>query len=129
MIAGTHLAFASALYLGGAALFEYPPDPVSWGLAGAASLLPDIDLPTSRLGRALFWASTRLERRFGHRTVTHSALAAVALLASPLLLLKPLGFWSVVGGYWSHLTGWRWEARARGCCSPPSSWPVPRSIR
>jgi hypothetical protein len=105
VIAGTHLAFASALYLGGAALFEYPPDPVSWGLAGATSLLPDIDLPTSRLGRTLFWASTLLERRFGHRTLTHSALAlaTVALLAAPLLLFKPLWFWSVVGGYWSHL--------------------------
>jgi inner membrane protein len=122
VIAGTHLAFASALYLGGAALFEYPPDPVSWGLAGAASLLPDLDLPTSWLGRALFWASTRLERRFGHRTVTHSALAlaAVALLASPLLLLKPLGFWSVVGGYWSHL--WADMLNLRGT---DLLWPSP----
>ena len=86
MIAGTHVAFATALYLGGAALFEYPPDPVAWGLAAAAALLPDIDLPTSRLGRMLFWISTRLEREHGHRTLTHSllALTAVAALASPL---------------------------------------------
>jgi inner membrane protein len=66
VIAGTHVAFATTLYLGGAALFEYKPDLVGWGLAAAASLLPDIDLPTSRLGRAFFWISTRLERRFGH---------------------------------------------------------------
>ena len=45
-----------------------------------------------------------LERRFGHRTLTHSALglAMVALLAAPLGLLNPLYFWAMVGGYGSH---------------------------
>jgi LexA-binding, inner membrane-associated putative hydrolase len=68
VIAGTHIAFASTLYLGGAALFEYDTDLVGWALASAASLLPDADLPTSKIGRALFWLSAQLERRFGHRT-------------------------------------------------------------
>jgi inner membrane protein len=105
LIAGTHIAFASTLYLGGAALFEYDTSLIGWALAAAASLLPDADLPTSRVGRALFWVSTRLERRFGHRTITHSfiAVAGVALVASPLLLANPIYFASVVGGYWSHL--------------------------
>jgi inner membrane protein len=105
MIAGTHVAFASALYLGGAALFEYPPDLTGWALASVASLLPDIDLPTSKLGRVAFWLSTRLERDFGHRTITHSflALAVVAMLAGPLWLVNPAWFWAIVGGYWSHL--------------------------
>jgi inner membrane protein len=105
VIAGTHIAFASALYLAGAALFEYDTDLIGWALAAAASLLPDTDLPTSRLGRALFFLSTRLERRFGHRTITHSlvAVAAVTVLASPLFLVNPLWAWCVVGGYWSHL--------------------------
>ncbi len=105
MIAGTHIAFATSLYLGGAALFEYPPDLIGWGLAAAASLLPDIDLPTARLGRVLFFISTRLERAFGHRTLTHSfaALALVAALASFLYPSHPNDFWAVVGGYWSHL--------------------------
>ncbi|MEA3274531.1 MAG: metal-dependent hydrolase [Pseudomonadota bacterium] len=105
MIAGTHVAFATTLYLGGAALFEYPPDLAGWGLAAAASLLPDIDLPTSRLGRVFFWISTRLERDFGHRTVAHSllALALVAGLAGLLYPIDPAYFWAIVGGYWSHL--------------------------
>jgi inner membrane protein len=105
VIAGTHIAFASTLYLGGAALFEYSTDLVGWALASAASLLPDADLPTSKIGRALFWLSTRLEKRFGHRTLTHSfiAIAALALLTSPLLLVSSLYFWCVLGGYWSHL--------------------------
>jgi inner membrane protein len=41
---GTHLAFASVLYLGGATLFGYRPDPVGWALAAGAGLLPDVDL-------------------------------------------------------------------------------------
>jgi hypothetical protein len=45
MTLGTHLAFASVLYLGGATLFGYKPDWVSWALAAVASLLPDVDLP------------------------------------------------------------------------------------
>jgi len=106
LIAGTHIAFSTVLYLGGAALFEYQPSLIGWGLAAVASLLPDIDLPTSKLGRVFFFISTRLEREYGHRTVTHSllAVAAVAVLASPLLYLdKASWFWAVVGGYWSHI--------------------------
>ena len=106
MISGTHLAFSTALYLGGAAILEYPPVPIAWGLAAFFSLVPDIDLPTSKVGRPLFWLSARLEKRFGHRTLTHSALAliVIALLASPLGWLghKPW-FWAILGGYWSHL--------------------------
>ena len=101
----THVAFASVLYLGGATLFGYKPDWIGWLLAAAASLLPDADLPTSKIGRLLFWLSVPLERRFGHRTVTHSAvgLLTVALIASPLWWVRPLYFWCVLGGYWSHI--------------------------
>ena len=50
MTLGTHVAFASVLYLGGATLFGYRPDWVSWLLAAGASGLPDIDLPPARIG-------------------------------------------------------------------------------
>ena len=40
MTLGTHVAFASVLYLGGATLFGYRPDWIGWLLAAAASLLP-----------------------------------------------------------------------------------------
>ncbi len=105
MTLGTHVAFASVLYLGGATLFGYQPDAISWALAAIASLLPDIDLPPARIGRLFWFVSVPLERRFGHRTLTHSAIgiAAVALLAAPLWFVSPLYFWSAVGGYWSHL--------------------------
>ena len=60
----THLAFA--LYLGGAALFGYRPDPVGWALAAVASGLPDVDLPTAKIGRLCWFVAVPLERRFGH---------------------------------------------------------------
>ena len=66
----THVAFASVLYLGGATLFGYRPDWIGWLLAAVASLLPDADLPTSKIGRLFWWVSVPLERRFGHRTLT-----------------------------------------------------------
>ena len=95
------------LYLGGATRFGYRPDGISGALAAVASLLPDIDLPPARIGRLFGFVSGPLERRFGHRTLTHSALVllAVAALAAPLLAVQPLYFWAVVGGYWSHLVG------------------------
>jgi len=102
---GTHVAFASVLYLGGATLFGYRPDAVGWLLAAVASLLPDIDLPPAKIGRLFWWLSVPLERRFGHRTLTHSlvAIGAVMTLSAPLIAIDGLYFWAVVGGYWSHL--------------------------
>ena len=70
-----------------------------------SSLLPDVDLPPARIGRLFWFISVPLERRFGHRTITHSAVAllAVAALAAPLWWIQPLYYWAVVGGTWSHL--------------------------
>ena len=84
MTLGTHLAFAAVLYLGGATLFGYRPDWISGALAAVASLLPDIDLPPAKIGRLFWFVSVPLERRFGHRTLTHSALALLAAAASLL---------------------------------------------
>jgi inner membrane protein len=126
MVAGTHIAFASALYIGGAAVFEYDANLWTWALAAVASLLPDIDLPTSRLGRAFFWLSSRLERDYGHRTITHSFIAMLALSValSPLLWLHlDLWYWSFLGGYWSHL--WIDMVNIRGA---DLLWPSPARL-
>jgi len=123
MIAATHAAFATGLYLGGSALFEYPAGPVGWGLAVFFSIVPDIDLPTSRIGRPLFWLSVRLERQHGHRTVTHSlvALLLVAGVASPLFAVdRGDWYWAILGGYWSHL--WLDMLNVRGI---DLFWPSP----
>ena len=122
MTLGTHVAFASVLYLGGATLFGYPPDAIGWVLAAVASALPDLDLPPSKIGRLFWFVSVPLERRFGHRTVTHSAvgLLTVALLAAPLWWVRPLYFWCALGGYWSHL--WIDMLNVRGA---DLFWPSP----
>jgi len=123
LIAGTHVAFSSALYLAGAALFEYETSLPAWALAAVASLLPDIDLPTSKLGRVFFFVSTRLEKNYGHRTITHSllALVVVAALSSFIYPYYPNYFWAIVGGYWSHL--WIDLMNRRGA---DLLWPSPK---
>ncbi|KAB2922168.1 MAG: metal-dependent hydrolase [Candidatus Contendobacter sp.] len=125
MTLGTHVAFASVLYLSGATLFGYRPDWISWALAAVASLLPDIDLPPAKIGRLFWFISVPLERRFGHRTLTHSAvmLLAVATLAAPLWFVNPLYFWAVVGGIWSHL--WLDMLNLRGI---DLFWPSPLRV-
>ncbi|MFO1419528.1 MAG: metal-dependent hydrolase [Candidatus Competibacteraceae bacterium] len=125
MTLGTHVAFASVLYLGGATLFGYKPDWISWLLAAVASLLPDVDLPPARIGRLFWFVSVPLERRFGHRTLTHSALMllAVAVLAAPLGWINPLYYGAVVGGYWSHL--WLDMLNIRGI---DLFWPSPLRV-
>ena len=122
MTLGTHVTFASVLYLGGATLFGYRPDWIGWLLAAAASLLPDVDLPPAKIGRLFWWLSGPLERRFGHRTLTHSlvALSAVAALTAPLAAIQPQYWGCVVGGYWSHL--WIDMLNIRGV---DLFWPAP----
>lgn len=68
-------------------------------LAGLWGWLPDMDTQASWLGRALPFLSEPLERRFGHRTVTHS-LPALALCGGLAALL--------------YGAGWRWLAAAYG---------------
>ena len=76
MRAATHLAFAG---LTGVVASGFGAEP---GVAGAAalaagSLLPDLDTQHSGFGRMVKPLSGRLERRFGHRTITHSLLGLV----------------------------------------------------
>lgn len=108
MTAGTHLAAAAltaslcrglGLEVG---LLE--------GLALAAgSLAPDIDTTTSGPGKFFRPLSGFLERRFGHRTLTHSLLflALLALLLAPFWLSPehPWRGWvlAFLVGYLSHL--------------------------
>jgi inner membrane protein len=88
-------------------------------------VLPDVDLPPAKIGRLFWFVSVPLERRFGHRTLTHSALMllAVAALAAPLLAVQPLYYWAVIGGYWSHL--WLDMLNVRGI---DLFWPSPLRV-
>lgn len=92
MLAPTHSVFGIFLTLIILAVFG-----VQWGLhwtiivvAVLGSVMPDIDHPKSLIGKLLLPISGPLERRFGHRTVTHSFLGwAVASVIFAILLIVP----------------------------------------
>lgn len=105
VMAKSHAITGLASWMVVAPLFHSSPvDPVSLVLALAGSLLPDIDHPASWIGRRSRPVSTAISRVFGHRGVTHSALAAVALV----ILLNHRGYSHAIVsaaavGYLSHL--------------------------
>jgi membrane-bound metal-dependent hydrolase YbcI (DUF457 family) len=107
MTAATHYAFSYLLC--SAAGFEQPTALVS----SLAALLPDIDHPESLVGRIFLPLSKYIQRRYGHRTVTHSifAILSVSLALSPLLFLGlllqvgkfPTWYAALVLAYASHI--------------------------
>lgn len=75
------------------------------GLTGAtvaASLLPDIDHTRSAIGKTFYPVASWLQRRYGHRTITHSVFFYLAVVGLMWLTPKP---YTVVTGYalLSHL--------------------------
>jgi inner membrane protein len=90
-----------------------------WAAVGA--LLPDLDHPSSWVGRRLRLVSVPVRLLFGHRGLTHSLLAAAGGLA--LLHWQGLDGKAapLVVGYLSHLAG--------DACTPsgvPLLWPARR---
>lgn len=107
MKAPTHIAFGllCATCTFSLAARSLPNDWPALGGVVLGSLLPDLDSPKSILGRLLPFISLPIERRWGHRTFTHSllALAAVALVLLPLYLLSKTAYAGLLIGYASHL--------------------------
>jgi len=80
LISGT----ATSLILGTA-------DPSVLLVGAIAGLLPDVDISTSPAGRVLPWVSTYFERRFPHRSCTHSLLATGVVAIAGYSLSLVLG--------------------------------------
>lgn len=105
MMARSHVVVGVAAWVVAAPLLHVPAfDPLYLGLAVAGSLLPDMDHPKSWVGRRTRPVSTALAAALGHRGITHSAIAVVALS----LLLLHAGYRrgavsAVAVGYLSHL--------------------------
>lgn len=77
-------------------------DPVLFiGTAAVGSLIPDLDSPTSTLGRLVPPVSHIIAKLFGHRGLTHDVIF-IGILTVLSLYFYPMmfGFWF---GYWSHL--------------------------
>lgn len=105
MMAGSHVALGAAAWLAASPhLGLGPADPAGIALAAAASLLPDIDHPKSWVGSRLRPVSMLVSAIFGHRGITHSALAVAA--CAWVLLQGGAPRWAtdaVAVGYASHL--------------------------
>ena len=82
----THAALAAA----GSTIILGSIDPLTIAGAILGSQLPDLDTSTSSLGQILFPVSRWIEKRYAHRTVTHSFLATIAIA----LILVPIGLYS-----------------------------------
>ncbi len=117
-------AWVAAARLGG----MVSGDALAVGAAMAGSLLPDIDHPSSWLGRRLWVVSKPLSKLIGHRGLTHSLLAVVGGLAlvqaiHPSTVVARLAEPLVVG-YLSHLA-----ADALTPAGVPLLWPLKRRFR
>ena len=126
MMASTHVAIGVVCYGGACAFAGAPIEPAALGAAGLGALLPDVDTPNSRAGWCVYPLASYLERRFGHRTITHSFVgtAIFAALCAPLLWwehLMPLYF-ALLAGYGSHLL-----ADAATKSGVPLAWPNRRA--
>jgi inner membrane protein len=73
MMTLTHLAISGLM----TSLMVGTADPLAVSVGAIAGLLPDVDLSKSPAGRILFPISRFLEKRFPHRSCTHSILASV----------------------------------------------------
>jgi inner membrane protein len=105
MTAPTHVTFAEFVYL---LLLTTMGVALSWvnGVTIAvSSVLADLDTGASWIGRLLKPLSLRIERRFGHRTLTHSLLfiAGLAVVLYPLATLSGDLYACVLVGYATHL--------------------------
>jgi membrane-bound metal-dependent hydrolase YbcI (DUF457 family) len=102
--AATHLAFAGVCGVIAQGL-GYSLEPASLVTLGLGAILPDIDTSTSSIGQLVPEFSSRIERKFGHRTITHSLIGVLilALISSPLLVWNPNVFAFLLLGFVSHL--------------------------
>lgn len=93
MTAPTHVLLGAATYAGISLLtpLHFPLAAGALTAACVGSLVPDLDHPSSWLGKRLFFISIPLSALLGHRGLTHSLLAALGIAAT-------LGWYLHAGG-------------------------------
>ena len=104
MTAPTHITFAEFLYLLLLTTTGVALNSLNATAIAVASVLPDIDTPASYPGRVIPVFSKYLERRYGHRTLTHSVtfIAGLVVLLLPIRLVNTDMFACILAGYASH---------------------------
>lgn len=103
MLAPTHSVFGIFLTLIILAVFG-----IQWGLhwtiilfAVLGAIIPDVDHPKSIIGKILFPISLPLERRYGHRTMTHSLFGWAIFTIIFAVLIGLISFLP-------HISAWGW---------------------
>ena len=104
MIASTHITFAEFIYLLILTTTGVVLNATNAIVIAFAAVLPDIDTAASIIGKICPFISKPLERRFGHRTLTHSMMMIfiIALAGIPILILKQDIYICSIIGYASH---------------------------
>jgi len=105
MTAPTHITFAEFIYLLILTTTGVSLNVTNACVIAVSSLLPDIDTSVSTVGKAVPAVSIIVERKFGHRTLTHSVacIVGLAILLLPLYAVLPQAYVCFVVGYCSHL--------------------------
>lgn len=68
------------------------------GVCVAGSLIPDIDVCTSKVGRLVAPASFLIQLFFGHRTIFHAPLLYAVLLGAGWIMLPNYGIYLAAAG-------------------------------
>lgn len=98
-----HATAATVFVIWSYALKQQQPPPLGLLLlCMLVGLLPDMDTTASTVGRLLPEISSRIESRFGHRTITHS-LCAVGLVAAISYTVARPDWDSLTAAYASHI--------------------------
>ncbi len=79
MMASSHVPFATVCWIGYATYTNQPVTLPQLAVAGFAGLLPDIDSPSSTVGRRIRPISKLIGSILGHRGFTHSLICAYLL--------------------------------------------------
>ena len=129
MMAPTHTMLGVAALFGAATLQPkaLPITAVTVAAASLGSLAPDLDHPSSWLGKRLFFISIPLFGALGHRGLTHSLLAGIGVTIGLgwYMQTEHLVPWilAFLLGYISHLVG-DWMTGG-----VPLFWPSKRRFR
>lgn len=110
MTAPTHGIFSAIIIY----LFGLPNKAAAFVFFG--SLLPDIDHEKSFVGRIFFPISHPINKKFGHRHITHSLILWFPLSIIGLIFVKPL-YWLGLGAI-SHLFLDCWNLTGLGLFKP-----------
>lgn len=104
MMARSHVIVGVAAWLVAAPLLHLPLlDPAYFGLTVAGALLPDVDQPKSWIGQRSRPLSTALGAALGHRGLTHSAVAVLALVGLLQAGYHRAAVSALAVGYASHI--------------------------